>query len=534
MKKIIIVIIFLFALSACKDDKTIKAPAAENISSQQTTFLKDNNTDNLTDTAVNNHTESSIDSNIDNSTDTNANNSTDTNAEDNISNDSYDVDNTSDNQVEQENANETIIQLNDIDLEKLLANHYNTDVIQLIQKYYEQNHSYTALALSLEYSYLDIADELLKGIKPNNYLKSVIIDNLALSGNINNFKFLDKYNIKITDNSSVPANLFYMPSNKYLSYKMAEYLLENGVDVNSNNGFRTALSGAWNKQTIDLFLKYNADLDTVVLVTDKYCGTVVASFASQRKMNAAKYLLQKGANPFAPNDEAKEYRIVPDCVYYGDYASLDSLLGENEFVELADNEINEIKKAIKEYSTQFISDGSNNSSSKQLSLLDKEKLFPYTVQEFVEAINQIAYVDIDAVQNVEVLVNGQHTSIDTPYVSALLMKIYNSDNLKEDYVDPDEHVSIAQSYRYSVINSGADMEKVDEAGKNGLDYIISESKNMTEEEMINYASAYIYRNGQNKKEAVNNLMASLQKAGLQEKDSHYTKYIHKMYEKYNK
>ena len=52
--------------------------------------------------------------------------------------------------------------------------------------------------------------------------------------------------------------------------------------------------------------------------------------------------------------------------------------------------------------------------------------------------------------------------------------------------------------------------------------------------MINYASAYIYRNGQNKKEAVNNLMALLQKAGLHAKDSHYTKYIHKMYEKYNK
>lgn len=534
MKKIIILIIFLFALSACKDDKTIKTSTEENISSQKTASVKDNNTDNLkdnhTDVAVDNHTKSSIDSNIDNSTDTNADNS----AEDNFSNDSYAVDNTSDNQIAQENTNETLIPLNNIDLEKLLSNHYNTDIIQLIQRYYKKNLSYRALALSLEYSYLDIADELLKGIKPNNYLKSVIIDNLALSGNINNFKFLDKYNIKITDNSSSLANLFYMTNNKYLSYKMAEYLLENGVDVNGNNGYETGLRGAWNKQTIDLFLKYNADLDTVALVTDRYCGTVVAALASQRKMNAAKYLLQKGANPFAPNDEAREYRIVPNCVHHGDFASLDSLLGENEFVELADNEINEIKKAIKEYSTQFIYDGSNSSSSKQLSLLDKEKLFPYTVQEFVEAINQITYIDIDAVQNVEVLVDGQHTSIDTPYISALLMKIYNSDNLKEDYVDPDEHVSIAQSYRYSVINSGADMEKIDEAGKNGLDYIISESKNMTEEEMINYASAYIYRNGQNKKEAVNNLMASLQKAGLQEKDSHYTKYIYKMYEKYNK
>ena len=29
-------------------------------------------------------------------------------------------------------------------------------------------------------------------------------------------------------------------------------------------------------------------------------------------------------------------------------------------------------------------------------------------------------------------------------------------------------------------------------------------------------------------------MASLQKAGLQEKDSHYTKYIHRMYDKYHK
>ena len=80
------------------------------------------------------------------------------------------------------------------------------------------------------------------------------------------------------------------------------------------------------------------------------------------------------------------------------------------------------------------------------------------------------------------------------------------------------------------------MEAVDTRGKNALDYIVSELKEISYipyRDMISYASAYIYRDGQDNKTAVNNLMAAVKRAGLQQDDNYFTKYIYKMYDRFN-
>lgn len=433
---------------------------------------------------------------------------------------------------------EEIIPLNKVDLEKFLSKYYKTQALQDIQQVYNNNHdSYLALSLLLENGYLDIADEFLKGIKPNNYLTSVIINNLALSGRIENLKFLDKYNLKITDNNSAVASVYIYDNNKFLAYKMAEYLLENGADPHSfADDIGTALAGVWNKKSFDLLYKYNIDLDVVMPVTDRFCGTRLAALAYNNDFALAKYLLQKGANPFAPNDNYKEYAVSPYCKSYDVTASINDIYSDVDyFGTFPESEINEYKKAVIKYSYKYlINDNIVNHDFK--SLFDAEYLFPQTIEEYINAFDyhNLDNIDINSLQYTYTEKNGNYIEFIAPYISALLLNKHEYANVMD--TDTDELESLSKAYIYSIINLGADMEAVDTRGKNALDYIISELKEMSYipyGDMISYASAYIYRDGQDKKTAVNNLMAAVKRAGLKEDDNYFTKYVYKMYDRFN-
>lgn len=434
---------------------------------------------------------------------------------------------------------EEVIPLNKVDLDKFLSKHYKTQELQHIQYVYNNNHdSYLALSLLLKNGYLDIADEFLKGIKPNNYLTSVIINNLALSGRIENLKFLDKYNLKITDNNSAVANVYIYDNNKFLAYKMAEYLLENGADTNSFADIGTALAGVWNKESFDLLYKYNIDLDIVILVTDRFCGTCLSALAYNHDFALAKYLLQKGANPFAPNDNYKEYAVSPYCKIHDVTASINDIYSDADyFGEFPEREINEYKRAVIKYSYKYlINDNKVNHDFKSLFEAGRADLFPQTIEEYINAFDyhNLDNIDINSMQYTYTEKNGNYIEIIAPYISALLLDKHEDSNVMD--TDTDELKSLSKAYIYSIINLGADMEAVDTRGKNALDYIVSELKEISYipySDMISYASAYIYRDGQDKKTAVNNLMAAVKRAGLQQDDNYFTKYVYKMYDRFN-
>lgn len=444
-----------------------------------------------------------------------------------------------------QNIEKKAVPLNKIDLDALLSNYYDTKALSDIKKLYD-NDSYKALATALQYGYLDIADALVKDVEADDYLKSVIIDNLVLGNDINKLQtFLDKHNIKLTDNNSALPHAYIYSENRFLAYKMAEYLLENGADpnavmqidrVHSGEDWKMgiALFRVWNKASFDLLYKYNVDLNAVELITDAFCGTFVLRQMLDGNMENVKSLLKLGANPYLPSYEF-EWKY-PQNYYCNNYDSLSlyTYLEQDEdyFNRLDDYDKQLYRSMVKKYSNRFLSQ-------------DEDSLIPSSSERYKKFLNifspevvknkisnRVISVQEEIIDNKtgEVRYEISNEYVKVPYITELLSnhyKILQEGSVKEyDF----SHVS----YIYQVINSGVDMESPDNLGKTGLDYLVAGVELMPYSDTVNYASSYIYRDGQDKKEAVNNLMTAVKKAGFRENDNEFTKYVYRMYEKFNK
>lgn len=435
--------------------------------------------------------------------------------------------------------------LNKIDLDALLSNYYDTKALSEIKKVYD-NDSYKALSIALKYGYLDIADALVTDVEADDYLKSVIIDNLVLGNDINKLQtFLDKHNIKLTDNNSALPHAYIYSENRFLAYKMAEYLLKNGADpntvmqidrVHSGEDWKEgiALFNVWNKASFDLLYKYNVDLNAVELISDAFCGTFVLRQMLNGYMETTKSLLMLGANPYSPNQELEGKYIQNDyCINYDSF-SLYTYLEQHEYYynRLDDEEENIYRSMVKKYSNRFLSKDEDSlipSSSERY-----KKLLNIFSSEVVKnkISNRVISIQEKMIDNqtgeVRYLISEEYVKV--PYITELLSNHYKL--LQEGSINEYDFSHI--SYIYKVINSGADMDTPDNLGKTGLDYLVAGVELMPYSDTVNYASAYIYREGQNKKNAVNNIMAAVKKAGLTQGDNEFTKYVYRMYEKFNK
>ncbi len=506
MKNIITILLLLFIFTACnKKEEKEKENVIDNLSKGQAeqTIV----TDNITENAADNKTKDFV-------------------KEKELPKITY---------IDKTVVLEDIIPLNNADLEPLLSKHYSTDKIRYIGDIYQED-KYNALKLSLQYGYLDIADELLKGVKLNEYLKSFIIENLAVGGNIENMKFLEKYNITLNDANESVFKVYRDSSNKFLAYKMAEYLLEQGADVNASDGYTTTLSYAWNKASLDLLIKHNADLDVIVYSGSiNKCGTYLVHAAKDKLIWQVNYLLDLGVNPFAPVDWYKnEYmrvfvcKVMPEEENLSLYKSLSEafyLYDENEDLKDMYN------KSIYKYSPEYFMDYMVNEDKATneyfgTDMYDNEYLFDY-IDSF--------YLSDDNLENNDLIYNANaikkefkiYTNIPRkkPYLQSLLQQRVNDG----DYI----HIQSASAYISLLINNGINIGE-NTKDNNMLYYILQNSDDFLPYELINYISSYIYKEGQDKKEAVKNIMTAAQKAGIKQDDGKLGEYIYRMYAKYNK
>lgn len=109
--------------------------------------------------------------------------------------------------------------------------------------------------------------------------------------------------------------------------EIVKYLLENGANPNrqafwrieNSSGWKTALIYAaisynWEKEIINLLLKYWADIEA----KDKYWKTALMYVSHDRNFEATKYLLENGANPNTTTDNGTtaimeaSYSLLPD------------------------------------------------------------------------------------------------------------------------------------------------------------------------------------------------------------------------------
>ena len=444
-----------------------------------------------------------------------------------------------------QNVEKKAVPLNKIDLDALSSNYYNTNALSDIKKVYD-NDLYKALSTALQYGYLDIADALVKNVEADDYLKSVIIDNLVLGNDINKLQtFLDKHNIKLTDNNSAIPQAYIYSNNRFLSYKMAEYLLANGADPNAvmqidmvHSGedwkMSIALFSVWNQASFDLLYKYNVDLNAVELITDNFfCGTFVLKQLLDGNMENVKSLLKLGANPYLPSYEVEYKYIQNDYCNNYDFLSLYTYLeqDENYFNRLDEYDKQLYRNMVKTYSKRFLSQNEDSlipSSSERY----KKFLNIFSPEDVKNKIsNRVISIQEEIIDNktgdVRYEISKEYVKV--PYITELLSNHYKI--LQEGSVNEYDFSHV--SYIYQVINSGVDMESPDNLGKTGLDYLVAGVELMPYSDLIDYASAYIYRDGHDKKTAVNNLMAAVKRAGLQQDDNYFTKYIYKMYDRFN-
>lgn len=432
---------------------------------------------------------------------------------------------------------DALVPLNKVDIDQLLSKHYETDTIKLMRESYEADQSYKVLEDALVYGYFDIADELLKGVTLDAYLKNLIIGSVAKSGKIENMKYLEKYNISISEdlNDSV-IQVYKYGRNEFLAYNMAEYLLQNKADPNIPDDANTALSFAWNKASFDLLLKYGADVDFIVYLGDGICGSYLLDTAVKGEKAKVDYLLSLDANPFAPVawDKTK-YASVTLCRDIPK-ENIGSLYNLADNIDLGDiyinkNLVSEYKESIKTYSKKYMVDAYANIAETDIS----EAPFWVHGENAESADDYMAQFEVSDFFKNEYLISNAYilsknlmlypNNKKTPYLYTLL----NSRIANKDHI----HINSAVAYISVLISNGFNMGE-NTKDTNALDYIFSQFSQLDFNDTINYVSSYIYREGNDKKEAVNNLMAAVKKVGITPEHSYTAEYIYKMYEKYNK
>lgn len=426
-----------------------------------------------------------------------------------------------------------LVPLNKVDIDQLLSKHYETDVIKLMRKSYEADQSYKVLEDALVYGYFDIADELLKGVTLDAYLKNLIIGSVAKSGKIENMKYLEKYNISVSEdlNDSV-IQVYKYGGNKFLAYNMAEYLLQNKADPNVADDTQTALYYTWNKASLDLLLKYGADVDFIGYLGDERCGSYLLETALRGHKAKVDYLLSLDANPFAPAvwDKTK-YKSAAICrdIPKENIGSLYNLAFDN--MDLGDIYIDKIlmieyKESIINYSKKYMVDA--------CAIAEEYGSYqPFRLEEMISLTDYMAQFEVGDFFKNEILISDinklsknlylYYNNKKLPYIYALLT------NINFDYINYDSY----KAYLFLLISNGFNMGE-DTKDTNVLDDIFSPQHEFSRDEEINFISAYIYRKGQDKKEAVNKLMAEAKKIGITPEHNYTADYIYRMYEKYNK
>lgn len=430
---------------------------------------------------------------------------------------------------------EKAVPLNKVDIEQLLSKYYQTDVIKKMRQLYETD-PYKVLELSLEYGYFDIADELLKGVTLDVYLKNLIIGNTAKSGKIDNMKYLEKYNISINnDLNDAVMQVYKFGTNKFLAYKMVEYLLHNGADPNASDGLNTPLTYTWNKASLDLLLKYGADIEFIGYLGNNICGTYLLESALKGEKDKVDYLLSLDANPFLPAAWYKnKYTKAMKCYdvpneNIGSLYKLSVSDMELDKIDFDKNLISEYAESIKKYSKMYIIDVYANAAGDNLSDI------PFSKQgNIVSAVDYTEqFVPGDIVKNNNMLSNIVMLSKDfhlydnnkkVPYIYFLIK--YDIDNTK--YI----HYPSYRAYISLLISNGFSMEN---ENVNVLDYIFSTIYyRIEEDDYINFVSSYIYGAGQDKKDALKKLKDAFDKTGRLVEENGVAQYIYRMYDKYHK
>lgn len=511
MRNIITLIFLLFIITACTKKEEQKETVNDNLSKEQTEKQVDNVyniTDNISDNITDNITQVKKLPEIE-----------------------YVYKNTID-------MAEEAVPLNKVDIEQLLSKYYQTDVIKKMRQLYEKD-QYKVLELALEYGYFDIADELLKGVTLDVYLKNLIIGNTAKSGKIDNMKYLEKYNISINnDLNDAVMQVYKFGINKFLAYNMAEYLLHNGADPNVSDGLNSPLTYTWNKASLDLLLKYGADIEFIGYLGNDICGTYLLESALKGEKDKVDYLLSLDANPFSPAAWYKnKYTKAMKCydVPNENIGSLYKLsIGDIKLdkINFDKDLINEYAESIKTYSKMYIVDVYANIARDNVSEI------PFSKQgDIVSAADYTAQFEPgNIVKNNNMISNIGMLSKDfhlydgnkkIPYIYFLLK--YKLDD--DIYYDNDYDSYI--TYIYLLISNGFSMEN---ENVNVIDDIFSTMLYyMTDDkERMNFVSSYIYGAGQNKKEAVKKLKDAFDKSGRHVGGDISAQYLYKMYDKYNK
>lgn len=515
MKHIITLILLLFIITACTKNEKQNEKISDTQPKEQVEKAVDNITDNVTDNITDNTKENVTENIIEKKQ---------------LPEIEYIYKTT----VEMPDA---LVPLNKVDIDQLLSKHYETDTIKLMRKSYEADQSYKVLEDALVYGYFDIADELLKGVTLDAYLKNLIIGSVAKSGKIENMKYLEKYNISVSEdlNDSV-IQVYKYGRNEFLAYNMVEYLLQNKADPNIPDDANTALSLAWNKASFDLLLKYGADVDFIVYLGDGICGSYLLDTAVKGEKAKVDYLLSLDANPFAPVawDKTK-YASVTLCRDIPK-ENIGSLYNLADNIDLGDiyfdkNMTSEYRESIKTYSKKYMVDAYANIAETDMS----EAPFWVHGENAETADDYMAQFEVSDFFKNEYLISNAYilsknlmlypNNKKTPYLYTLL----NSRIANKDHI----HISSAVAYISVLISNGFNMGE-DTKDTNVLDYIFSQFSQLDYNDTINYVSSYIYREGQDKKEAVNKLMAAVKKVGITPEHSYTAEYIYKMYEKYNK
>ena len=512
MRNMIMLMLLLFIITACNKNEKQNEKISDTSPKEQVEQTIDNVTDNVTDNGVDNN-----------------NTTTDNNIQEKQLPEIQYLYNTT---IEMPDE---LVPLNKVDIDQLLSKYYETDTIKLMRKSYEADQSYKVLEDALVYGYFDIADELLKGVMLDAYLKNLIIGSVAKSGKIENMKYLKKYNISVSEdlNDSV-IQVYKYGRNEFLAYNMAEYLLQNKADPNVSDDTQTALYYTWNKASLDLLLKYGADIDFIGNLGDEKCGSYLLETALRGQQAKVDYLLSLGANPFAPVawDKTK-YKSAAICrdIPKENIGSLYNLADDN--MDLGDiyidkNLVSEYKESIKTYSKKYIVDA--------YAVADEYSLYqPFRQEETASLTDYMAQFETgDSEKNCALLSNVNMLSRNLnlyydnkkmPYIYALL----KHREVNKYYI----HRASNEAYLFVLISNGFNMGE-NTKDTNALDYVFSQLSKSDYNDTINYVSAYIYRQPQGKKEAVNKLMAAVKKVGITPEHSYTAEYIYKMYEKYNK